>query len=101
MEEKKNSIIDEINEKYKELILPELPLEIVMKNKIIEDERIKMDYENKLKHDKERLEELRRMKSNQEITQQSVSAAADTKAVEQTQEITTKITFGMNKRRML
>ena len=102
IEEKKSSIINEINEKYKELILPELPVEIVMKNKIIEDEKIKLDYENKLKQDKMRLEELRRMKNNEEMTQTRTTATADTaKATNQIQEKTTRITFGMNKRRML
>ncbi len=102
LQEKKTNIINEVNEKYMELILPELPVEIVMKNKIIQDEMIKIDYENKLKQDKERLEELRRIKNIEEITQSSVSVMTDTtKPTERAQETTTKITFGMNKRRML
>lgn len=102
LEEKKTNIVNEVNEKYKELILPELPVEIVMKNKIIEDEKIKLDYENKLKQDKERLEELRRMKNIEEITRPSAPVVTDaTNAPERAQETTKKITFGMNKRRVL
>lgn len=102
LEEKKTNIVNEVNEKYKELILPEFPVEIVMKNKIIEDEKIKLDYENKLKQDKERLEELRRMKNIEEITRPSAPVVTDaTNAPERAQETTKKITFGMNKRRVL